>query len=78
MPKWILVTCFDYTGYRDAKFGQIRVRERIKEISRELLRISELSEGMSFEFLHDIVDFLWVIGEPIPKFKEAVEKKTEY
>jgi DNA polymerase I len=44
MPKWILVTCFGYIGYRDAKFGQIRVRERITEISRELLQISELAE----------------------------------
>jgi DNA polymerase, archaea type len=26
--KWMLVTCFGYTGYRNAKFGQIQVHER--------------------------------------------------
>ena len=31
---------------------------------------------MGFEVLHDIVDCLWVIGEPISEFKEAVEKET--
>jgi DNA polymerase I len=35
--KWMLVTCFGYTGYRNAKFGQIQVHERITGISRVLL-----------------------------------------
>jgi len=75
--KWMLVTCFGYTGYRNAKFGQIQVHERITGISRELLmQIKELAEGMGFEVLHGIVDCLWVKGEPISSFKEAVEKET--
>jgi DNA polymerase I len=75
--KWMLVTCFGYTGYRNAKFGQIQVHERITEISRELLmQIKELAEGMDFEVLHGIVDCLWVIGEPISEFKKAVESET--
>ncbi len=75
--KWMLVTCFGYTGYRNAKFGQIQVHERITAISRELLmQIKELAENMGFEVLHGIVDCLWVIGEPISKYKEAVEKET--
>ena len=75
--KWMLVTCFGYTGYRNAKFGQIQVHERITGISRELLmQIKELAEDMGFEVLHGIVDCLWVIGEPISVYKEAVEKKT--
>jgi DNA polymerase I len=36
----------------------------------------EMAENMSFEVLHGIVDCLWVIGEPISVFKEAVEKET--
>ncbi len=32
---------------------------------------------MGFDVLHDIVDRLWVVGEPISKFKEVVEKKTD-
>ena len=61
--KWMLVTSFGYTGYRNAKFGQIEVHERITAISRELLmQIKELAEGMGLEVLHGIVDCLWVKG----------------
>jgi DNA polymerase I len=75
--KWMLVTCFGYTGYRNAKFGQIQIHERITDTSRELLlQIKELAEKMGFEVLHGIVDCLWVIGEPISAFKESVEKDT--
>jgi DNA polymerase, archaea type len=75
--KWMLVTCFGYTGYRNAKFGQIQVHERITGISRELLmQIKELAEGMNFQVLHGIVDCLWIIGEGIASFKEAVERET--
>jgi len=75
--KWMLVTCFGYTGYRNAKFGQIQIHERITDISRELLlQIKELAENMGFEVLHGIVDCLWVVGEPISAFKEAVERET--
>ena len=31
---------------------------------------------MYFQVLHGIVDCLWVIGEPIASFKEAVERET--
>ena len=31
---------------------------------------------MGYEVLHGIVDCLWVIGEPISVFKEAVEMET--
>ena len=75
--KWMLVTCFGYTGYRNAKFGQIQVHESITQISRDLLlQIKDLAEGMDFQVLHGIVDCLWVIGEPISSFKEAVERET--
>jgi DNA polymerase I len=75
--KWMLVTCFGYTGYRNAKFGQIQVHERITGISRELImQIKELAEDMGFKVLHGIVDCLWVIGEPISGYKEAVERET--
>jgi len=75
--KWMLVTCFGYTGYRNAKFGQIQVHESITAISRELLlQIKGLAEEMGFEVLHGIVDCLWVRGEPISSYKEAVERET--
>ena len=76
--KWMLVTCFGYTGYRNAKFGQIQVHERITETSRELLmQIKGMAEEMGFEVLHGIVDCLWVISDPISVFKEAVERETD-
>jgi hypothetical protein len=57
-----------------AKFGQIQVHERI---TRELLmQIKELAGEMGFEVLHGIVDCLWVVGEPISKFKEVVEREA--
>ena len=31
---------------------------------------------MGYEVLHGIVDCLWVMGEPISVFKEAVERET--
>ncbi|MGI6015041.1 MAG: type B DNA-directed DNA polymerase [Methanothrix sp.] len=75
--KWMLVTCFGYTGYRNAKFGQIQVHERITAISRDLLMdIKELAEDMDFEVLHGIVDCLWVRGGSISNYQEAVEQMT--
>jgi DNA polymerase I len=40
------------------------------------MQIKEMAENMGYEVLHGIVDCLWVIGEPISVFKEAVEKET--
>jgi DNA polymerase I len=40
------------------------------------MQIKEMAEEMGFEVLHGIVDCLWVVGEPISAFKEAVERKT--
>jgi DNA polymerase I len=75
--KWMLVTCFGYTGYRNAKFGQIEVHEQITAISRELLmQIKEMAERMDLEVLHGIVDCLWVRGSGTDRFKTAVESET--
>jgi hypothetical protein len=38
----MLVTCFGYVGYRNAKFGQIRVqREDYGDLKRLLMQIEE-------------------------------------
>lgn len=71
--KWMLVTCFGYTGYRNAKFGRIEVHEGITSRSREiLLATKEIAEGMDLTVLHGMVDSLWVQGE-IGGFRERVE-----
>ncbi|WP_330999882.1 type B DNA-directed DNA polymerase [Archaeoglobus neptunius] len=76
--KWMLVTCFGYTGYRNAKFGRIEVHEEINRIGREILLQSKgIAEEMGFSVLHGIIDCLWISGEGDPwKLKERVEKKT--
>ena len=75
--KWMLVTCFGYTGYRNAKFGRIEVHEAITGSAREvLLRTRDIAEGMGFIVLHGIVDCLWVQGSPVSALKERVEKET--
>jgi DNA polymerase, archaea type len=77
MLKWMLVTCFGYTGYKNAKFGRIEVHEAITARSREiLLRTKDLAESMGFTVLHGIVDCLWVQGSPIEALKERVCKTT--
>ena len=39
------------------------------------MQINELAESIDFQVLDGIVDCLWVIGEPIASFKEAVERE---
>ena len=73
--KWMLVTSFGYTGYRNAKFGSIEVHERITSTAREILmRTKEMAEGMGFDVLHGIVDCIWVNDGAILDLKRAVER----
>lgn len=59
--KWILVSCFGYQGYRNAKFGRIECHEAINAIARDLLlRAKETFEANGWEVVHGIVDSLWV------------------
>ena len=75
--KWMLVTCFGYTGYKNAKFGRIEVHESITSISRDLLlQAKEIAESMNLEVLHGIVDCLWVKGGDATEFKERVDAAT--
>lgn len=62
--KWLLVTCFGYTGYRNARFGRIECHESINAYGRELmLRTSEIAERRGFRIVHGIVDSLWLKGD---------------
>jgi DNA polymerase elongation subunit (family B) len=59
--KWVLVTCFGYTGYRNARFGRIECHESITAYAREiLLDAMEVAEEKEYRILHGIVDSLWV------------------
>ena len=59
--KWLLVTCFGYTGYRNARFGRIECHEAICAWAREILLIAiEESQNEGWNALHAIVDSLWL------------------
>ena len=59
--KWLLVTCFGYLGYKNARFGRIEAHEAVTAYGREaLLRAKEAAEDLGFEILHMYVDGLWV------------------
>jgi DNA polymerase I len=74
--KWMLVTCFGYTGYKNAKFGRIEVHEGITGRSRDILiRTKDIAEEMGFTVLHGIVDCLWVQGSPVALLKQSVENE---
>jgi DNA polymerase I len=75
--KWMLVTCFGYTGYRNAKFGRIEVHELITSGARDiLLRSKACAEQRGFTVLHGIVDCLWVQGAGVAELKAAIEAET--
>ncbi len=59
--KWLLVTCFGYLGYKNARFGRIEAHEAVTAYGREyLLRAKEIAETRGFRVLHANVDSVWV------------------
>ncbi len=62
--KWLLVVCFGYLGYKNARFGKIESHEAVTAMSRELmLQAKEVAEDMGFIVLHMYVDCLFVQQE---------------
>jgi DNA polymerase elongation subunit (family B) len=59
--KWILVTCFGYLGYRNARFGKVDAHIAVCAFARDaLLKTARLAEEHGFEVIHGIVDSLWI------------------
>jgi DNA polymerase I len=59
--KWLLVTCFGYTGYKNARFGRIEAHEAICAWARDiLLDTIAMAEEDGWEVLHAIVDCVWI------------------
>ncbi len=62
--KWLLVTCFGYLGYKNARFGRIEAHESVNALSREaLLHAKRIAEERGYSVLHGIVDCLWLKKE---------------
>lgn len=59
--KWLLVTCFGYLGYKNARFGRIEAHQAVTAYGREILiEAKEAAEDFGFEVLHMYVDGLWI------------------
>jgi DNA polymerase elongation subunit (family B) len=59
--KWILVTCFGYLGYKNARFGTVDGHIGVCAFGREaFLKASRIAEENGFRIVHGIVDSLWL------------------
>jgi len=59
--KGLLVTCFGYTGYKNARFGKIEAHEAITAYGRAvLIQAKEIVEDHGFDVLHLLIDSLWI------------------
>ncbi|UCE37448.1 MAG: hypothetical protein JSW00_18655, partial [Thermoplasmata archaeon] len=59
--KWVLVTSFGYTGYKNARFGRIECHESINAYGRDILvKTMEIAERYGYDVLHGMVDCLWL------------------
>ena len=90
--KWILVACFGYQGFNNAKFGRIECHEAINAFAREiLLTAKQRLEAGGWRVVHGIVDSIWVTPDPnvderqresleelATEITEAVDIRLEY
>jgi DNA polymerase elongation subunit (family B) len=77
--KWILVTCFGYLGYRNAKFGTVDGHMGVCAFGREaLLKAAHTAEDYGFEVIHGIVDSLWLkkLGATLEEYNALCKKIT--
>ena len=75
--KWILVTCFGYLGYKNAKFGTVDGHIGVCAFGREaLLNAAHMAEDNGFRVVHGIVDSLWLKKQnaTVEDYKTLCEK----
>jgi DNA polymerase-2 len=59
--KWMLVSCFGYLGYKNARFGRIEAHESVNAFSRDaILTAKEIAERAGYQMLHAIIDCVWL------------------
>ena len=79
--KWLLVTCFGYLGYKNARFGRIEAHEAVTAFGREcLLRAKEAAEDLGYTVLHLYVDGMWVQKDgcrAVPDFQPVLDAILE-
>jgi len=75
--KWILVACFGYQGFSNAKFGRIECHEAINAFAREiLLSAKQRLEAGGWRVVHGIVDSIWVTPDPDVDDEDREELET--
>ena len=76
--KWILLVCFGYTGYRNARFGRIECYESITSFSRDIiLQAIEILENAGYTVIHGIIDSLWIKSSNKQIYPLNISKKIE-
>jgi DNA polymerase I len=83
--KGVLVSCFGYLGFKNAKFGRVEAHTAVTALAREvMLETQEIAEEMGFEMLHGIVDSVWLRAsegkveyETVVQFCERVSKRVD-
>ncbi len=81
--KWLLVVCFGFLGYKNARFGRIEAHEATTAWGREkLLAAKETAESAGFAFLHGLTDAIWVKREDAAeddyrRLADAITEGTE-
>ncbi|MFX1368162.1 MAG: DNA polymerase domain-containing protein, partial [Promethearchaeota archaeon] len=65
--KGVLVSCFGYLGFKNARFGRVEAHTAVTALARDvMLKTQEIGEEMGFELIHGIVDSVWMRSkEPI-------------
>lgn len=77
--KWILVVCFGYMGFRNARFGRVEGHQAVTAYSREfLLQAAEIARKKKFSIIHGIVDCLWLQNENECNESNASDKYLEF
>lgn len=76
--KWLLLTSFGYTGYKNAKFGKIEIHESITAIGRWAISIAMAeARRLGFTVIHGIVDSLWIAGDgDVDELLRRIKERT--
>ena len=84
--KGVLVSCFGYLGFKNARFGRVEAHTAVTALARDvLLETHEIAESMGLRLVHGIVDSVWLKPEEdtdadydtIEKFCSRVHKAVD-
>jgi len=59
--KGVLVSCFGYLGFKNARFGRVEAHTAVTALARDvLLKTRDIGEDLGFDLIHGIVDSVWL------------------